>query len=74
LTVAAVDDRIGDLNVARRLRVLLWAEHVGVSAFDQAIWRQLADLGTGLSVFNKSWGKPVTLDHSKSRLVTVKIL
>ena len=74
LTVAAVDDRAGDLNVARRLRVLLWAEHVGVSAFDQAIWRQLVDLGTGLSVFNKSWGKPVTLDHSKSRLVTVKII
>jgi phosphatidylserine/phosphatidylglycerophosphate/cardiolipin synthase-like enzyme len=74
LTVAAVDDRAGNLNVARRLRVLLWAEHLRVSAFDQAIWRQLADLGTGLSVFNKSWGKPVTLDHSKSRLVTVRIV
>jgi phosphatidylserine/phosphatidylglycerophosphate/cardiolipin synthase-like enzyme len=74
LTVAAVDDRAGDLNVARRLRVLLWAEHFGVNAFNQDIWRQVVNLETGLSLFSKSWGKPVTLDLSNSRLVTVKIL
>ncbi|MEQ1560788.1 MAG: phospholipase D-like domain-containing protein [Methyloglobulus sp.] len=74
LTVAAVDDRRNDLNVAMRLRILLWAEHLRVSAEDQVIWRQLSDLEVGLSIFNKSWGRPVSFDHGNSRLLHVEIV
>jgi phosphatidylserine/phosphatidylglycerophosphate/cardiolipin synthase-like enzyme len=74
LTVAMVDDRANDTNVARRLRVLLWAEHLRVSPYDTSIWAQLADLRTGLSVFEKSWGRPVSFSHADSRLVRGQIL
>jgi phosphatidylserine/phosphatidylglycerophosphate/cardiolipin synthase-like enzyme len=73
LTVAAVDDRRNDLNAALRLRVLLWPEHLRVSAYDTSVWRQLGDLDVGLSAFNPLWGKPVNFSLANSRLVRVDI-
>ena len=74
LTVAAVDDRRSDWNVAMRLRVLLWAEHLRVDPKDQVVWRQLSDLGRGLSIFKESWGRPVSFNHGNSRLLQVEIV
>lgn len=74
VTVATVDDRQSDLNSALRLRVLLWAEHLRVNPFDQAIWRELSNLSTALSVFDKSWGRTVSFGSPKSRLLLVEIL
>jgi phosphatidylserine/phosphatidylglycerophosphate/cardiolipin synthase-like enzyme len=73
LTAAAVDDRKTDWNVAMRLRVQLWAEHLRVDLGDQRIWRELSNLNTALSVFNASWGKPITFSSPNSRLVPVTI-
>jgi hypothetical protein len=73
ISVAAVDDRTDDWNVAMRLRVLLWAEHLRVDPTDRAIWRELSDLGTALSIFDPAWGKSVTFQHPNSRLVRVTI-
>lgn len=74
LTVAAVDDRRTDWNVAFRLRVRLWAEHLRVDVNDTRIWKELADLGMGLSIFKDGWGKPVTFNRQNSRLIKVEIL
>jgi hypothetical protein len=56
-----------------RLRVLLWAEHLRVDPADQAIWRELSNPDTALSVFNPAWGKPTTFPSPISRLVPVTI-
>jgi phosphatidylserine/phosphatidylglycerophosphate/cardiolipin synthase-like enzyme len=73
LCVGAVDDRQGNDNVARALRIRLWAEHLRVDQWNDTVRPDLADLTKALSILSKDWGRPVRFTYPNSRLVEARL-
>jgi phosphatidylserine/phosphatidylglycerophosphate/cardiolipin synthase-like enzyme len=72
LHVGAVDDRPGDQNAARALRLRLWAEHLRIDQWDAAVRPDLVDLSRALAIFSPDWGTPVSFAYPSTRLVEAK--